>query len=297
MTRRRLLIAGWLLVLALSASLPISAVFHGIVHIGVRPYSVRGTLDRPLVSIGSDVDLQRGSQSVVVSVFGNIRLHGTARDDLVALRGAIYLAPGSRVNGDVLPILGAVYRGPRVRVQGRLGGVLHAWSGREQVQRRNVGAALTTSMRLGLAAGLALLLVGTCLIVVFPWQVVLIATTLRDAPVKSVAAGIMNLLIFVFLVVPLSLSLAGLPFAVLLTGAASLAWLFGLTAFAVVVGRLLARGTVSLMWAAAAGLVVVAVAMAVPFLGPVAVTLVGLTGAGALAVAMLNRAYPAAPMR
>lgn len=296
MTRRRILIAGWLLVLALSASLPISAVFHGIVHVGTRPYHVDGTLDKPLVSLGSDVELPRGARSVVVAIFGDIHLHGTARDDLVVLRGSVYLSPGSDVGGDVLPILGGVYKASGVRVHGRLGGALHSWSGQGQVRGRNVGAALTTSVRLGLAAGLALLLVGTCLIVVFPWQVVLIATTLRDAPVKSVAAGMMNLLIFVFLVVPLSLSLAGLPFAILLTGAASLAWLFGLTASAVVVGRALAHGTVSLMWAAAAGLVVLAVAMAVPFLGPVAVTLVGLTGAGALAVAMLNRAYPATPM-
>jgi len=295
MTRRRILLAGWLVILALSASLPISALFHGIVHVGDRPLYLRTALNKPLISIGSDVVLTHGSRSVVVAILGNIRLYGRARDDLIVFRGAVYLAPGSNVDGDVLPLLGDTYEAPGVRVRGRLGGALHQWNGVGPMRQANVGAALATSIRLGLAAGLALLLVGTCLIVVFPWQVVLIATTLRDAPVKSVAAGAMNLLIFVFLVVPLGLSLAGLPFALLLTGAASLAWLFGLTASAVIVGRTLARGTVSLMWAAAAGLVVLAVAMAVPLLGPVAVTIVGLTGAGALAVSMVNRAYPAAP--
>jgi hypothetical protein len=153
-----------------------------------------------------------------------------------------------------------------------------------------------TSIRLGLAAGLALLLVGTCLTVVFPWQIVLISSTLRSAPVKSAVAGIMSLIIFVFLVVPLGLSLAGLPFAVLLTGAASLAWLFGITASAVVVGRFVSHGPVSLVWATAAGLVLLAVGMAVPLVGPLAITLLGLTGAGALAVALLGRARPAAPL-
>jgi hypothetical protein len=106
----------------------------------------------------------------------------------------------------------------------------------------------------------------------------------------------MSLMIFLFLVIPLGLSLAGLPFAVLLTGAASLAWLFGITACAVVVGRLVARGPVSLLWATAAGLVVVALVLAVPLVGALAVALLGLAGAGALAVALLGRAQPVAPM-
>jgi hypothetical protein len=151
-------------------------------------------------------------------------------------------------------------------------------------------------MRLGLAAGLALMLVGTVLTIVFPWQVVLIATTLRSAPVKSVLAGAMSLIIFLFLVIPLGLSLAGLPFAVLLTGAASLAWLFGITSCAVVLGRMVARGPVSLLWATAAGLVVVTLVLSVPLIGVLAVSFLGLSGAGALAVALLSRARPAAPM-
>src|SRR5207248_602851 len=97
--------------------------------------------------------------------------------------------------------------------------------------------------------------------------------------VKSIAAGVMILLTFAFLVVPLGLSLAGLPFALLLSAAAALAWLFGMTASAVVVGRFIAQGKASLLWAAAAGLVTLAVVMAVPVLGPVMVTLTGLTGA------------------
>jgi hypothetical protein len=151
-------------------------------------------------------------------------------------------------------------------------------------------------MRLGLAAGLALLLAGTCLVVVFPWQVVLISSTLRGAPLKSVAAGVMIFLTFVFLVVPLGLSLAGLPFALLLSAAAALAWLFGMAASAVLVGRFLAHGPVSLLWAAAAGLVGLALLMAVPVVGPLLVTLTGLSGAGALAVALISRARPAAPL-
>lgn len=291
--RRRLLILGWVIVLGLSAALPLSAVFNGVIHLGPSPFVARTVLTRPVIAIGSNVDLPRGSRAVVVTVVGHIRLHGRATDDLVALDGRVYLYRNARVDGDVLSILGGIYEAPGVRAMGRLGGALHPWSGSSAAVQRNVGAMLETSVRLGLAAGLALLLIGTCLTIVFPWQVVLIATTLRAAPAKSGAAGVLSLIIFVFLVVPLSLSVAGLAFATLLVGAASLAWLFGITAVAVVLGRLLSRRAVSLVWASAAGLVVIALGLTIPVLGAVLVTVIGLVGAGALAVALLSRSRPA----
>lgn len=176
-----------------------------------------------------------------------------------------------------------------------MGGALHNWSGRSVEHQRSLAGFLLSTIRLGLAAGLALLLIGTCLAVVFPWQVVLISTTLRGSPIKSGVAGALSLITFVFLVVPLGLSLVGLPFALLLTGAAVLAWLFGLTAAAVLLGRLLSRQPMSLLWATAAGLVLLALGMAVPLAGPLTVAAVGLAGAGALAVSLLQRARPISP--
>lgn len=296
MARRRALALGWLVVLGLSAALPLSALFQGVIHVGGSPLIFSQTLRRPLIAIGSTVVLDRGSKSIVVVLLGDIHLRGTSDDDLVTLGGRAFLERGARVNGDVLSLLGGIYRGPNVTALGRLGGALHPWNGRPLQQHRNVGGLLGNSVRLGLAAGLALLLAGACLTIVFPWQVVLISTTLRGSPIKSVVAGVMIMLTFAFLVVPLGLSLAGLPFALLLTAAAALAWLFGMTASAVVLGRVIAPGPVSLLWASAAGLVALAIVMAVPVLGPVAVVLVGLIGAGALAVSLLGRAQAVAPM-
>jgi hypothetical protein len=296
MTRKRLFLAGWVLVLGLSATLPLSALFHGILHLGTHPIKVHGVLKEPLISVGADVDLYDGSQAPAIVIGGNLRLHGRAADDLVVIGGGSYLLPHSRVDGDVLSLIGGIYRARGVVANGRLGGALHQWNGTASSGRPSAGTLVTTNIRLGLAAGFALLLVGTCLAIVFPWQVVLIATTLRSDAFKSMAAGVMNLVIFVFLVVPLGLSLAGLPFAMLLSGAAFLAWLFGLTASAVVLGRLLSRGTVSLVSATAAGLAVIACSMAVPLIGPLAITAVGLAGTGALAVALISRSRPAAPL-
>jgi hypothetical protein len=294
--RHRLLTVTWLVILGMTAIIPLSAVFHGIIHLGSGPLYVSRALNKPLISIGSDVTLKRGTTAVVVVVLGNIRLSGVAKDDLVAVDGHIYLEPRSRAERDVLTILGATHRAHGARVDGRLGGAVRAWNDPRKTASRDLGKTMANSIRLGLAAGLALLLIGTCLTIVFPWQVVLISTTLRDAPVKSAVAGVMILLTFVFLVVPLVLSLPGLPFALLLAASAFLAWLFGLTAAAVVLGRLVSRQPASLLWATAAGLVVLALAMAIPFIGALVVTLVGLTGAGALAVALLSRSRPLAPI-
>jgi hypothetical protein len=297
MTRRRLLLGGWLLTLGLAATIPLTAIFRGVLRLDTSALHVNGVLAHPLIAIGSDVYLPQGSRSIVIVVGGDIHIAGTASDDLVALRGRVFAQKNARLEGDVLTVVGGTYEAAGVHATGRVGGAVNNhWDGKTIPSDHNLGSILANSIRLGLAAGLALVLVGACLTIVFPWQIVLISNTLRSAPVKSVGAGVVSVLALSFLVIPLGLSLAGLPFALLLAAAAALAWLFGMTAAAVVLGRALARGPVSLLWAAAAGLLALAVAMAVPILGPLLVALVGLAGAGALAVALLTRARPLAPM-
>jgi hypothetical protein len=294
-SRRHFLAAGWLLLLGLSASLPLSALFHGVIDAGPETLTFAAPLTKPVISFGARVNLPAGARSVVVATGADIVVNGHTSNDLIAIGGNIYIGPRASIGGDALAMVGTVYKAPHARVSGRIGGPLHRWDGRT-LRHRDLFKTIGNSMRLGLAGGLALLLVGTCLTVVFPWQIVLISSTLRTAPWKSVGAGLACLIAFVFLVVPLGLSLAGLPFALLLSGAAFLAWLFGMAATAVLVGRAVARGSVPLIWATAAGLIVLAVVMAVPVIGPLAVSLAGLTGAGALAVSLVGRSHPAAPL-
>lgn len=297
MTRRNALIAAWLVVLGLAALLPLSALLRGIIHVGPSPVAIPAGSDRPTIAIGSDVLIPAGSHSIVVSLFGDVHAAGQVRDDVVAVSGRIYLQRGVHASGDVLSLLGGgIYKSDGVSVTGRIGGALHPWNGKPLHPSHDFGSILGGSARLGLAAGLALLLAGTCLTIVFPWQIVLISTTLRASPWKSILAAIFSALTFTFLVVPLGLSLAGLPFAILLSAAASLAWLFGMTASAVLLGRLMAHGPASLLWAAAAGLVLLALTMVIPVIGPLVVTATGVIGAGALAVALVDRATPVSPL-
>lgn len=293
--RRYILIAGWVVILGLSAALPLSALFHGLVRVGGTVSLMPAGRPAPLIAFRARVDAPAGTRAVVVVAGGTVTVGGTVKRDIVALGGRVYLRPGTVVDADVIAIAGTIYRAPNVRLNAQLGGPVRRWNGRTQPAGTDLASTLATSTRIGLAAGLALLLIGTVLTIVFPWQVVLISSTLRAQPVKSVAAGGLCLVTFLFLVVPLGLSLAGLPFALLLSGAGTLAWLFGITACGVVLGRVLARGAVSLVWASAAGLVVLALGMTVPVIGPLVVTVAGLGGAGALAVALLSRSRPLAP--
>lgn len=295
MSRRRALALGWLAALALASLLPIAALFHGIVHLGPGELRLSAASDAPVIALGSSVRAPAGTRSVVVVIAGDVWAGGHIRDDVVVFDGRVYLNRRSHVIGDVLAVLGTIYLGPGVTVDGRLGGAMRHWDGKTAAAEHRVRQMIVNSIRLGLAAGLALLLAGACLTIVFPWQIVLISTTFGSFPAKSIGAGAMCALTFLFLVVPLGLSLAGLPFAVLLTAAAALAWLFGMTAIAVSLGRLVARRPAPLLWASAAGLVVLAGIMAVPVIGPLAVSLTGLAGAGALAVALIDRSRPFHP--
>jgi hypothetical protein len=109
MSRRRLLILGWLIVLALSALLPLSAIFHGVVHVGSGTMTIHSRLSRPLVSIGSDVKLKRGTDSTVVVILGSLYIQGKANGDVVTAGGHVYLGSQSEVRGDVLSLLGGIF--------------------------------------------------------------------------------------------------------------------------------------------------------------------------------------------
>src|SRR5947209_7800850 len=129
MSRRRVLAAGWLLLLGLSATLPLSALFHGVIRIGPGTVETNKTLNSPIVSLGSNVNLPRGSRSVVVVIGGDIHTNAVAKDDLISVGGNVYLGAHSRIKSDVLSMIGIVYKSAGARVAGRIGGPLKAWDG------------------------------------------------------------------------------------------------------------------------------------------------------------------------
>jgi len=291
-TRKRIVLAAWLAALALAAAIPLAAVFDGLVYVGQSDLVFAGAPAHPVVSFGRTIILAHGTHTLVIALGSDIKAHGNVTDDLLSAGGSVYLYPSARVRADVVTVMGVVYRARSSVVEGRLGGAVKHWNTRTSGGLA-VWPMLWRGARLGFAAGLALLLIVSTVIIVFPWQVVQTATTLQQHPWRSTAFGVVNVFIFTFLAVPLGLSLAGLPFALLLTAGGFLAWLLGVAAIAVLAGRALSRSPRPLLPSAALGLVALSVLMIVPVIGPVAVLTCGLMGAGSLAVSIVERTSPA----
>lgn len=239
--------------------------------------------------------LPKGSHAIVISLLGAVHASGAIKDDVAAVGSPIYLERAASVDRDVISIGSSVYRGPGVRINGRVGGQMVPWSGSGAPGGANWLTATWHYSGLSFAAGLALLLICTCIALAFPWPTVVVSNYLYRDLVRSVVAGLMGIFLFIFLVVPLGLSLFGLPFAVLLAVVATAAWLLGLTACAVMIGRHIARlrrHEAGLLWAIVSGMFALALAGAIPWVGSLIVALCGAAGAGALALTMITRARP-----
>jgi hypothetical protein len=115
--------------------------------------------------------------------------------------------------------------------------------------------------RLGFAAGLALLLVVSTVVIVFPWQVVQTATTLQRHPGEA-AFGVVNVLSSRFWPSPGPES-CRTSVRVVVNSGWILAWLFGVAAIAVLVGRAISRSPRPLLPSAALGLMALSVLMIV----------------------------------
>lgn len=297
-SKRRVFLGAWIVALALAASIPALAIVRGTVWIGPGSFYAHGKLVHPLISFGAPVWLFHGSDSMVISILGPVHVYGSLRDDAAAIESPIYLERGAVVQRDLISLGDSVYRGPDVHVAGRVGGQMVPWSGRGAPGGPNPLLASWRYSTISFAAGLALLLICTCIALAFPWQAVLVANYLFRELARSIVAGLMGLFLFAFLVVPLGLSLFGLPFAILLAIAAAAAWLLGLTAAALTAGRFLAHvrnHEAGLLWAVVSGMFLVALIGAIPWVGLLLVGLAGATGAGALALTMIARARPASP--
>jgi hypothetical protein len=232
---------------------------------------------------------------MVIDVLGQVHVRGVVSDDIATVASPIYLEPGARVHRDIVSVGDSVFRAPRVQVDGRVGSRMVRWSGSDAPATGSWVSQTWHYSRISFAVGLALLLVCTCIALTLPWQTVIVANNMYRDLLRSAVAGLMGVFLFMFLAVPLGLSLFGLPFALLLAVAAAAAWLVGLTGAAVTLGRYLARlrnHDAGLLWTVVSGMFAACFVIAIPWIGPILVGLAGVTGAGSLALAMIGRARP-----
>ncbi len=280
-----------LLVVIGAAVMPATAIGRGSVHVGNLTIAEDATLDRPQIVLAGDLDLRGVASRPIVVVWGDAYVRQVSSDDVVVIGGSILLDAGSVVERDVLALGGRILRADDAVVVGNIAGQELRWTGSNVDSAPEAAAALLARLRLaflGAAAGVLLVMAA---ITVVPWVVVLSAATARGSAVKSAALGAVGLAGGPLIVVPLGLSLVGVPLAGLLAVALTLAWWLGTAAVSLLLGRALLRlagWDGSVIAAGVVGGAILGGSVGVPVIGAIAIVVGGSIGAGAVLLALVE---------
>jgi len=226
-----------------------------------------------------------------VGLAGPVDVAGTVRGNAVGLGADVHVADGGRVVGNAVSLGGEVVTEPGADVSGQ----------RLSISLRD-GAESALALPLTgdlvhfghtLARRLALLFLfaaaGTVTLAVWPRQVDDVAERIADRPFwYGIVGGILTLALSIGTVV-LSMTVIGLPLALLFTLVLALAWLVGLAAVCRATGaRLASSHALSDTGAYLVGAGLLAAASMVPVVGAVAVVFLALPAVGAAVVSGLS---------
>ncbi|MGH2459917.1 MAG: hypothetical protein ACRDIY_13750 [Chloroflexota bacterium] len=282
----------WLAAVLLALAMPAMILLRGDLWLGPAAFDAASRPGHALVVVDGDVTLHDGMGYPLVVILGDVHVAGSTRDSLVVVDGNVFLERRAVVDDTIVVLGGRVFRAPGAVIQGTIGATVREWNGSPSASHSLDRVDLVQQVRLGLAAGLGLLLVCLVVVAVLPWSVVVTAATARRYPIRSGLAGLTGLLAMPFVVLPLTLSLVGLPLAILLGFGAVLIWLVGLTAAGFLVGRRILGSRpeqTSFLRVLIVGLAPILLALAVPVLGPLLVGAAGIVGAGARIVSFVER--------
>src|SRR5579884_2256283 len=271
----------WLLAMLFTFAMPLIILLRGDLQLGSVTFDATNRPSHPLVVVDGDVTLQEDMDYPLIVLGGNVYVDSTFRDDLIAVGGNIYLDRQALVGGNLVVVGGKVYRAPGAVVEGTIGATVHTWTDGQRVQRGFERLDLVSHVRLGLAFGLALLLLCLVIATVLPWAVVVTAATTRRYPIRSGLAGATGVVAVPFLLLPLTLSLVGLPLAILLSFGAIAVWLVGLAAAGFLVGQRVLRTRrprTSFLREVIVGLAPILLFLAIPVVGPLMVGAIGILG-------------------
>jgi hypothetical protein len=192
---------------------------------------------------------------------------------VVAIGGDVHVGPGASVEKDAVAIGGRVLVDPAGDVGGQK--VTVGFPGASEIlQTLSLrGHEESSSAGWSLAKWVAkfgvLLLLGFLLMSFFPRRVDAVAASLLASPARSVLAGLLGLLAQPILSLLLVVTIVGIPLLVVQALGIGVAYLMGVTAVAMVIGRALPpalhRGTGILQLAI--GLWLVQLAFAIPYIG------------------------------
>jgi hypothetical protein len=281
------LFALTLVALALALLTPLRAWNSGALHWGATSLT-DPTAGATLALLGPTT-ITQGLQGGLTVIGGDAIVNGAVSGDVVVVLGNVRLEQGAVINGEAVAVGGLVYRSSGSVVTGDV-------VGSAPLLNTPVHSA-AARVRVFLAVWVGLLFLGTSLATLFPWPMLLVAATARRFSWQSFVTAAGAAIGVLLVIVPLALSVAGLPVALALLMVTLLGWSFGVVAIGMAVGRRILRplglGS-STTLAAVLGLGVLGALAAIPIVGPLLFLSAGLLGAGATVISVLDTDIAAA---
>jgi len=273
-------------------------------------------LSQDLVAFGGQVILEEDSlvNGDIVLLGGSLSASGKVNGDVVAIGGRLILNHSAVINGDLVA-LGSLERAPGAQVRGNTvrGGDLDI-RGLERLQEMEVLKQLPTQVRLydwrmGTWGGwgyqafrfimttLALMAVGVLITLFVPKQTELVGRTMIRSPLPSLGFGVLTLTVIALATPVLVIICIGIPVAIMLWLAGSLAALFGWLTAGLLIGRRMFQGLKATetpaMLEIATGAAVLSILSAIPCVGPLFTLLTACWGFGAVILTRCGTAtYP-----
>ena len=273
-------------------------------------------LSQDLVAFGGEVVLEEDSlvNGDIVLLGGSLSVSGKVNGDVVAIGSRLILNNNTVINGDLVA-LGSLERAPGAQVRGSTvrGGDLDI-RGLERLQELEVLKQLPTQVRLydwrmGTWGGwgyqafrfimttLALMAVGVLITLFIPKQTELVGRTMIRSSLPSLGFGVLTFTVMTLATPVLVIICIGIPVAIVLWLAGSLAVLFGWLTAGLLIGRRIFQGfkaaETPAMLEIATGVAILSLLSAIPCVGPLFTLLVACWGFGAVILTRCGTAtYP-----
>ena len=166
-----------------------------------------------VVKIGSDVTIEEGMKvRNVLALGGQITVEGFVENHVIAVGGSVVLTRTAVVGGNVISLGGIVARGRGSEIHGNL----------TEINSDDISAAISNALSdewegwswifaiVSLSIFIGVLILTLLTVYFIPKPIRIIATAVRDIPVKVILWGIIGLILIVPLAVLLAISVIGI---------------------------------------------------------------------------------------
>lgn len=227
----------------------------------------------------------------VVSVLGNIEIHGKVYGNVITVMGNIDVGPNGYILGDAVAVLGNLEADRNSSISGSSISIIGGGDFRiSRFPKLGIRSLIRHAFRFNVANRLLRLfttvLLATLIVALFPVPTERIKRSIAADPGRVLLTGLLGWLVILIVFIPLALILTliliGIPLAVLLAVAVWVANLLGEAALVLLIGRALLKETESKPAVAALGALLLGAAYMVPLVGGLVGLAVGLMAIGAV---------------